>query len=313
VEVAFGHWSASWPALIAYVLAAGWHLAGLRRLLAANSTGTSAAGTPAGHGLRREAALCQLGLLLVLLALVSPVGYFASLYIWVRALQMLLVGVVGPGLIVLGAPWTALRLAVAKPSAARASAARATAAPAADLTVARASQDRQPWLMSRPALAVVAANVLWIGWQIPVLFDAARANNAVALAEHVSYLVAGLLFWLQMISSRPYSQRVTPLRRVALLVGTVAAFTVLGMVLVFGSNKFYFGFPASAHHVMSVLSDQQLAGAVLWMGVLPPMMVVAVALMMEWLRNEESAELSAGLDRLLAPRRNGWPSRPVIR
>ena len=293
MEVAFGHWSASWPALIAYVLAAGWHLAGLRRLLAANGTEPNRAGTPAGHGLRREAALCQLGLLLVLLALVSPVGYFASLYIWMRALQMLLVGVVGPGLIVLGAPWTALRLAVGKP--------------------ATTSGHRQPWLMSRPALAVVAANVLWIGWQIPVLFDAARANSAVGLAEHVSYLVAGLLFWLHMISSRPYSQRVAPLRRVALLVGTVAAFTVLGMVLVFGSNVFYFGFPASAHHVMSVLSDQQLAGAVLWMGVLPPMMVIAVALMMEWLRDEESAELSAGLDRLLTPRRNGWPSRPVIR
>jgi len=293
VEVAFGHWSASWPALIAYVLAAGWHLAGLRRLFAADGTGASTAGTPASRQLRREAALYQLGLLLVLLALVSPVGYFASLYIWVRALQMLLVGVVGPGLIVLGAPWTALRLAVGRPSA--------------------TSDRHQPWFTSRPALAVVAANVLWIGWQIPVLFDAARANSAAGLAEHVSYLVAGLAFWLQMISSRPYSQRVTPLRRVALLVGTVAAFTVVGMVLVFGSNVFYFGFPASAHHVMSVLSDQQLAGAVIWMGVLPPMMVVAVALMMEWLRDEESAELSAGLDRLLTPRRNGWPSRPVIR
>jgi putative membrane protein len=306
VEVAFGHWSASWPALIAYVVAAGWHLAGLRQLLAA-----SGAGTPAGRELRREAALCQLGLLTVLLALVSPVGYFASLYIWVRALQMLLVGVVGPGLIVLGAPWLALRLAAGRSSAAAASAARAAAAagPEAD----SASQDRKPWLTSRPALAVVAANVLWIGWQVPALFDAARGNSAVALAEHVSYLAAGLLFWSQVISSRPYSQRVPPLRRVVLVIGTVAAFTVLGMMLVFGSGVLYFGFPASAHHVMSILSDQQLSGAVLWMGVLPPMMVAAVALMMEWLRNEESADLSAGLDRLLTPRRNGWPSRPVIR
>jgi putative membrane protein len=301
VEVAFGHWSASWPALIAYVVVAGWHLAGLRRLLAANG-----AGTPAGRELRREAALCQLGLLVVLFALVSPVGYFASLYIWVRALQMLLVGVVGPGLIVLGAPWTALRLAAGRPSG----------APPPDAPASRtasARQDRRPWLMSRPALAVVVANVLWIGWQLPVLFDAARANSAVALAEHASYLAAGLLFWPQVISSRPYSQRVPPLRRVVLVIGSVAAFTVLGMMLVFGSGVWYFGFPASAHHVMSILADQQLSGAVLWMGVLPPMMVAAVALMMEWLRDEESADLSAGLDRLLTPRRNGWPSRPVIR
>jgi putative membrane protein len=300
VEVAFGHWSVSWPALIAYVLAAGLHLAGLPRLLAANG-----AGTPAKRELRREATLYQLGVLIVLLALVSPVGYFASLYIWVRGMQLLLVGVVGPGLIVLGAPWTALRLAVARRSAVRA----AAAGPDAD----SASRARQPWLLSRPVLAVIAANVLWIGWQFPVLFDAAHANSAVALAQHASYLAGGLLFWLQMISSRPFSQRVAPLRRVALLVGTVAAFTVLGMVLVFGSNVMYFGFPASAHHVMSVLSDQQLSGAVLWMGCLPPMMVAAVALMMEWLRDEESADLSAGLDRLLTPRRSGWPSRSVIR
>jgi putative membrane protein len=311
VEVAFGHWSASWPALIAYVLAAGWHLAGLRKALAAGT-----AGGATRRQLGREAVLYHLGLLIMLLALVSPVGYFASVYIWVRALQMLLVGVVGPGLIVLGAPWTAFRLAVSRPSATRPSAAQAPAAAGPDAASRNehsTGPGRQPWLMSRPVLAVVVANVLWVGWQFPTPFDAARANAAVGLAEHASYLVAGLLFWLQMISSRPFSQRVSPLRRIALLVGTVAVFTVLGMVLVFGSNVMYFGFPASAHHVMSVLSDQQLSGAVLWMGCLPPMMVVAVALMMEWLRDEESAELSAGLDRLLTPRRNGWPSRSVIR
>jgi len=306
VEVAFGHWSASWPALIAYVLAAGWHLAGLRRALAAGT-----ADGASRRQLRREAVLYHVGLLVMLLALVSPVGYFATVYIWVRGLQMLLVGVVGPGLIVLGAPWTAFRLAVARPSAAQAP--QAAGPDVASRNEHSTSPGRQSWLMSRPVLAVVVANVLWVGWQFPTPFDAARGNSAVALAEHASYLVAGLLFWLQMISSRPFSQRVPPLRRIALLVGTVAVFTVVGMVLVFGSNVMYFGFPASAHHVMSVLSDQQLTGAVLWMGCLPPMMVVAVALMMEWLRDEESADLSAGLDRLLTPRRNGWPSRSVIR
>src|SRR5215469_15910323 len=130
MEVAFGHWSADWPVLIAYVLAAGWHLAGLRRLLAARE-----AGTPARRQLRREAALYQLGLLLVLLALVSPSGYFAGIYIWVRAVQMLLVGVIGPGLIVLGAPWTAFRLTIGRPGA--------VAGPASAGT---------SWVVSRPVL-----------------------------------------------------------------------------------------------------------------------------------------------------------------
>ena len=98
-----------------------------------------------------------------------------------------------------------------------------------------------------------------------------------------------------------------------MVIGSVAASTVFGMMLVFGSGVLYPAYANSAHHVMSVLDDQQLAGAVWWMGILPPMIIAAVALMMEWLRDEESAELSAGLDRLLTPRRHGWPSRPVIR
>ncbi|HTZ90917.1 MAG TPA: cytochrome c oxidase assembly protein [Streptosporangiaceae bacterium] len=289
MEVAFGHWSASWPVLIAYALAAAWHLTGLRRLLTASDKETGS-----GRELQREAALYQLGLLVVLLALVSPVGYFADLYLWVRAVQELLVAIVGPGLIVLGAPWTAFRLAAGRPAAS-------------------ASPGSRPRLAAKPRLAVIAANVVWIGWQVPALLDAAHASSGLALVEHASWVAAGLLFWPQLISSRPVSQQSPPLRRIVLLVGSVAAFTVLGMVLVFGSSVLYPGYANSAHHVMSLLSDQQLSGAVFWMGFLPPAMVAAVALMMEWLRDEESADLSAGLDRLLTPRRNGWPSRPVIR
>jgi hypothetical protein len=40
---------------------------------------------------------------------------------------------------------------------------------------------------------------------------------------------------------------------------------------------------------------------------------VAVALMLRWMNEEESAELSAGLDRLLTPRKNAWSARPGIR
>ena len=285
---ALWHWSASWPVLGGYVVLAAWHLVGLRRLQMAQPDG------PGRKELRREAILYQLGLLVVLLALVSPVGSLSVVYIWVRTLQTLLVAIVGPGLIVLGAPWDALRAALWRPPLAAGS--------------------RPPrWLTAWPALMVTAANVVWLAWQLPALFDRAQTGAGLALIEHVSYLAAGLVFWLQVISSRPYEQRTPPLRRISLVIGSVVASTVFGMMLVFGSGVLYPTYVNSAHHVLSVLDDQQLAGAVWWMGILPPMIIAAVALMMEWLRNEESAELSAGLDRLLVPRKHGWPSRPVIR
>jgi putative membrane protein len=294
----FAHWSASWPALIGYVLVAPWHVAGLRRLRAERAGDTEPAGGAGWRELRREAVLFQLGLVLVLLALVSPLGYYSGVYIWVRAVQTLLVAVVGPGLMVLGAPWLAFRQ-LWRPGSSE---------PTADQVT------RVPFWVSRPVVAVIAFNVIFVAWQLPYLFDLAKANSAVALAEHASLVAAGMLLWLQLISSRPLTAPGTPLRRVVFVIWTVGVSTVLGMVFVFGNNVLYPAYANSAHHVMTVLNDQQLSGAVLWMGMLPPLITAAVALLSQWLDNEESAELSAGLNRLTgARRRGGWPSRPVIR
>ena len=300
---ALWHWSVSWPALICYLLVAVAHLAGLRRLL------SDSAAVPAGASreqLRREGLLFQLGLLIVLLALVSPIGYWSTVYIWVRAAQQLLVAVAGPGLIVLGAPWLALAQSVRPP--------RHTGEQTGEPAPAVPSRPAQPpWLLAHPLLWVVAFNAVWIGWQLPVLFDLARGNAAVALAEHASYVAAGIMFWLQLSGSRPFSPPTAPLRRVKMLVGTVLTTTVLGMVLVFSSTVMYAAYVQTGHQVFTVLDDQQLAGGVLWMGMLPALIVACVALLLQWFAAEESAELSAGLDRLVSPRKSSWPSRPVIR
>jgi cytochrome c oxidase assembly factor CtaG len=292
VAAVFTHWSASWPALACYLIVAVAHLVGLQRL----------AGGSVPRDLRREALLFQGGLLLALLALVSPLGYWSGIYLYVRALQFIVLAVVATGLMVLGAPWRALRLAVAPRSS------EAGQAEGADVPSKGAR-----WILRWPVAVVVAVNVVWLGWQFPGLLDAAEGSAAVALAYHASCVAAGMLFWLQLVGSRPLSPAARPLRRVALVVGSVGATTILGMVLVFGNGVLYPAYHNQWHHVMTLLDDQQLAGAVFWMGMLPPLITVAVALMLRWMNEEESAELSAGLDRLLTPRKNAWSARPGIR
>jgi cytochrome c oxidase assembly factor CtaG len=274
------HWSASWPALIAYAVLAGAHAVGTLRL--------ARGGTPFGPPERREAALFQGGLLLALLAIVSSLGHEAGVFIWVRAVQDLVLAVVAPGMIVLGAPWAAFG--------------------------ARGGATAKPrWWLRWPVPVVAAFNVIWVVWHIPVLYDRIPASGAATAAEYAAYLAAGTLFWLQVIGSRPWSPVSPPVRRAGLLIGTVAVDTVLGMVLVFGSSVIYPSYANAAHHVMTVLDDQQLAGAVLWMGMLPPVITAAVAVLVRWLNDEESDALSAGLDRLLAQRSSAWPSRPRFR
>jgi putative membrane protein len=312
VEVAFSHWSVSWPVLAAYALVAVAHLAGLSRLLSGGGAGRAGVDRPE---LRREALLFHLGLLLIVLAVISPVGYWSGVYLWVRAMQALLLAVVGPGLVVVGAPWASFGelLPGRVSAAARGQLGRVPVvrSPVLKPTV-RLSPVLKPTVRMSTAL-VVAFNVVFVCWQLPVLADPAVTSAPVRLAEHACYLAFGLLLWLQLIASRPLVPAAAPLRRMAMVIGTVVVSTVLGMVLVFGSGVLYSGYANSAHDIMSVLDDQQLSGAVLWMGMLPPMIVVAVALLMHWFDNEESQELSAELDRLLIPRRHGWPSRPIIR
>jgi putative membrane protein len=296
MSVVLSHWSAIWVALGAYLVVAGAHLAGTLR-----------GGAQAGRrATTREAVLFQFGLLVALLALVSPVRYWSGIYIWVRAVQDLLLAVVAPGLIVLGAPWSALARCVGRPDVGQRD--------VGQRGLGDAARSRPPWWLRWPVTTVVAFNVIWLAWHVPALFDRVPVSAAAAAVEYLLYLGAGILFWLQVIGSRPWTPVAVPLRRVALVIATVAADTVLGMVLVFGSGVLYRVYGNAAHHVMTVVDDQQLAGAVLWMGMLPPMIAAAVAVLMRWLNDEESRALSAGIDRLLTPRSSAaWPSRPRFR
>jgi putative membrane protein len=308
MSVVLSHWSAIWPVLGAYVLVAGAHLAGTLR-----------GGTQAGRReTTREACVFQLGLLVALLAIVSPVRYWSGIYIWVRAIQDLLLAVVAPGLVVVGAPWSALARCLGRPDPGRPDHGRPDLGrPDAHRGRGDAAWSRPPWWLRWPVTTVVAFNVIWLAWHVPALFDRVPVSAAAAAVEYLLYLSAGILFWLQVIGSRPWTPAAVPLRRAALVIATVAADTVLGMVLVFGSGVLYRVYGNTGHHVMTVVDDQQLAGAILWMGMLPPMIAGAVAVLMRWLNDEESRALSAGIDRLLTPRSSAgsaaWPSRPRFR
>jgi putative membrane protein len=353
MNLVLAHWQAGWLVWACYLALAVMHLTGLRRVLTGRAvTGSPGRASPAGGSpaglsaggpaatrgqLLREAATFHLGLLVALAALASPLAYWSETYIWVRAIQDLALAFFAPPLIVLGAPWLALRAGLPWPrraaagSPARGSIAagspvgRTTAAgspvgrttAAGSRTTGNNAANGRPvarsWRLAWPAGVTIAFSVTWLCWHLPALFDLALRSAAVRWAEYACYLGAGVAFWLQLIGSRPFSPLSGPLRRMAFLIAVVAAGTVLGMILVFGSGVLYPAYGGTAHQVMTVLDDQQLAGAIVWMGMLPPVIIAAVVLLTRWLEAEESEALTAGLDRLLIQRQSAWPSRPGSR
>ncbi|HEY5989304.1 MAG TPA: cytochrome c oxidase assembly protein [Streptosporangiaceae bacterium] len=307
MNLVVSHWSANLPALAGYAVVAAVQLRGMRGL-AADAGRRGAAMAPDCF---RQAVIFHAGLLLAVLALVSPVGYWSQQFIWVRSAQDLLLAVVAPGLIALGAPWLALRRGLGRRSVDSPSPGATTGA-GRDRPELPGPSDSLGWAAA-PLAATVAFNAVWCGWHLPAGYDAALRDPLVYGAEAITYLGSGTLFWLQLIGSRPWRPQLAPLRRLALLTATSAISTVLAMVLVFGSELLYPAYLGSEHQAFSVVADQQVGGAMLWVLMLPPYAIAAVALLIGWLNDEESQALATGLDRLLKPARPAWPSRPGLR
>jgi cytochrome c oxidase assembly factor CtaG len=291
MNLVVSHWSANMAVIAVGLAVVVVHLAGLLGLRGdARRGGAALAG-----GLAREAIAFYSGLLLAALALLSPLGYWSGRFIWLRVLQDIVLGVYAPPLIVLGAPWLVLWRGLGRTPRSRPAAA-AAAVP--------------PRLRSWPVAVTALFILVWCGWYIPALYDAGVHHPVVLAAQAVTTMGAGVLLWLQLIGSRPFSPQFGPLYRVFLLTAVVLCGTVLGMVLSFGANVIYPTYlGVGSHHLLSLVDDQQAGGSELWVLVLVPYIIAGIALLNRWLNDEESEALTLGLNRILRPSKSTWPTR----
>jgi putative membrane protein len=306
----FSYWSANVAVLAAYVVVAVTHLLGMRGV----ATDARRQGRSLPPGLLAQAASFQLGLLMVLLALVSPMGYWSQRLIWIRNLQDVVLAIVAPALIVLGAPWLPLARGIGlgrRRHHGGESHDDGSATAGAGKGETGGPGGRAGW-QALPVLVTVAFCVTWWVWHLPGPFDAALRSPVIYAAEVVTYLAAGILFWLQLIGSRPLSPQLAPLNRVALVLAVAASGTVLGLIRAYGAGVAYPAYLGLGHSVSSVVGYQQAGGAILWVFPLIPFSIVAVALAVRWLEDEESGATAADFDRLLK-HKSAWPSRPGLR
>jgi cytochrome c oxidase assembly factor CtaG len=308
MSLVLSHWSANLTVLAVWLVVAAAHLFGVRGL----ATGFRRRGEDVPRYLAREAQIFQAGLLTAALALVSPMAYWSYRVIWVRSLQDLLLANVAPALIVIGAPWLALRHSLGLGGAEGSGLALRPVAGPTDKDQEVAAQAAAGWPLVS-VLVFAAFSVAWCLWHLAGPYDAALAHPLVYAAEVVTYLGLGIAFWLQLVGSRPYVPRLSALRRVMALTATIVVGTVMAMVLVFGSRIAYYSYVTGPHQTISVLSDQQLAGAVLWVLMLPSYVIAGIALLVRWLNEEDTKAVGAGIDRLLKPAKPAWPSRPGLR
>lgn len=116
-----------------------------------------------------------------------------------------------------------------------------------------------------PAPAFALFNGALLAWHLPAAYDATLRIPWVHAAEHLSFVVTGLIFWGVIVSPAPALVRAPLGIRFGLLIGADVVNFVLGFALTFAGRPFYSAYTAVPRlWGLSPLDDLHLGGVLMW-------------------------------------------------
>jgi putative membrane protein len=251
VSYVLDHWSFD-PFIVIVAVTVGLNELGLRRLARRSDPRRT-------RDRRRRALLFYGGLGVLLLAVVSPIDYWADDYFFVHMIEHILIMFFAPILVVAGAPWMPLLHAL--PVTWRRRIGRSVA------FSSWAKPLRRSWrAVAAPWSALVIFNVVMVLWHIPGLFDLAERTQWVHIwLMHASFFATGVLFWLQIIPSRPFRRAASVLWRIeSILVTNVVMFVLAMSMSIFTNHSWYSTYAHLPGVTLSPFADQQIGAAILW-------------------------------------------------
>ena len=120
--------------------------------------------------------------------------------------------------------------------------------------------ERRAGFLAHPVTGVVAyVGTMWF-WHVPVMYDAALENSFVHVVEHLTFAASGSLYWWHLISPIRSRLRLGGLGPVAYMVSTKLLVGALGVLLAFYPNLLY---DYSDTTLMSANDDQSVAGLIM--------------------------------------------------
>jgi putative membrane protein len=153
------------------------------------------------------------------------------------------------------------------------------------------------WLTSAP-VALTIYVVTLVVWHFPGPYDAAQGRTVVHDFEHITFLIAALIFWWPVIHPTGGKRRLSYGMAILYLFPAKIAGFVIGAALTLTSQVVY----STYTHVprlwgLSALEDQQLGGLIMWVFGGFIFVVPILFLVTEWMKEDEGDIWTPGLTR----------------
>jgi cytochrome c oxidase assembly factor CtaG len=212
------------------------------------------------------------GILVLVAALCSPIDALGEQILAMHMVQHVLLLDVGPILLILGLTKVLLRPATRR---------------------IHWIEQRVGWLALPIVAVVLYTSAMWI-WHIPALYDAAAEHTGIHVLEHLSFTLAGFLYWwhlLSPVSTRLRREGTTP---IVYMLSTKITVGFLGILLTFAPNAIFSYYTNQPHYWgLDPDADQALAGVIMALEQSIVMGIALVVLFTRMLAQSEQAEQRA--------------------
>ena len=222
-----------------------------------------------------------LGCLALLFVTSSGVGRYMPAMFSMHMVAHMGLSMLVPILLVLGAPVTlALR---ALPAAGR------NAPPGPREWLLAALHSHVSRFLTNPVVATVLFVAGFYGLYLSNLFDTTVSSHAGHLAMNVHFLLSGYLFYWVVIGVDPTPRPIPPLAKVGVVFASLPLHAFFGVVLmgwrkVLGAD-YYRSLGLSWH--TDLMGDQRLGGGIAWAAGEVPLVIVMIALLVQWARSDK--------------------------
>ena len=258
----------------------GWSFEPWALFLALAMLGAYALGV--GTRLNTHSILFISGVAVMLFALVSPLDFLGRHYLFsAHMIQHILLLLIAPLLLLLGIP---------KPSAEKLLNIRPIG------KVMRA--------LGSPVVAwILGVGAMWV-WHMPSLHDKALNNETLYIAQLISFVVIGMIFWWPVFTPIK-NERLNPLTGTLYLASACLGCTILGMLITFAGAGLYTAYvnPADTAGLLAFIRhdlcitpgiDQQIGGLTMWVPGCLIYLAASMITLAQWYAAPEEGIAQAG-------------------